>query len=410
MMPAPGVSCRNSSKASSFTVGKGGGDWQTIEATIDIQEWALYFAAFATLGSTEGNITLDTGDDYYIYRRPSDGRWIILPWDLDACFDQATQVLFRPTIDQIERFLEHPRYAPLYWCYLETFMADAFQTDLMNSRIDHLTPLFNSSVTNVLRTCAASRHNYISSRISPSLTTTVPSGGRICGNILFADQPDVSLSGLAPGCGTTEVRIDGTAVSYNPQTNAWSGNVTVSGTAPLSITAVDRNGLLVARRNLTAQPAVNATVLPSSIASPMTLVPAQSPYRVEGATTVEPGASLTVEPGVTVVFDTGASLVLNGPLFAAGTSEEPITFTTDECAERKDGRGQFTTVRMGFQPARARYRASREAAAIGALRCLCYAEGARPPEAFRADCFRPTVSRAVCVKLSDVTSVLPSRA
>src|SRR4030095_3206667 len=91
-----------------------------IEAAIDVDEWALFFAAFAVLGSTENSILLNNGADYYLYRRPRRGKWILLPWDLDSCFDEATQVLFRPTVDQIGRFLKHPRYAALYWCHLES--------------------------------------------------------------------------------------------------------------------------------------------------------------------------------------------------------------------------------------------------------------------------------------------------
>lgn len=308
-----------------------------IEEVVDIDQWALYFAAYAVLGSTENSILLDNGDDYFLYRRPSDGKWILLPWDLDSCFDDENQVLFRPTVDQIERFLEHPRYAPLYWCHLEALLKGAFVPEAVLSRIDHLASLFNDSLLADLRSYVPARTSYIQSRLRALLAVSSASGGRLCGDVLYATSGSSRLDGVAPSCGTTRVRVNGADASYNPQTNAWTADVATQVGGTLRIEALDREGALVAARTLSIEAPIQQTTLPQSVSGTLTLVPANSPYRVVGTATVARGATLVVPAGVRVVFDGGAVLAVEGRLLAEGTDDAPAEFTTDACATGAEG-------------------------------------------------------------------------
>ena len=54
-----------------------------------------------------------------------------------------------------------------------------------------------------------------------------------------------------------------------------------------------------------------------------------SPYEVVTNVTVAAGARLTIEPGVEVRFQTGYSLIVNGSLYAVGTSSNRINFTSN---------------------------------------------------------------------------------
>ncbi len=322
-----------------------------IEEVVDIDEWALFFAAFAILASSENSILLNNGDDYFLYHRPSDGKWMLLPWDLDSCFDEAQQVLFRPTVDQIERFLEHPRYAPLYWCSLEWLFDTAFQSDVVEARIDHLAPLFSAARISQLRQFLPARRDYIGARLSRDLTLAVTSGGSLCGDKLLATAGSASLQGLAPGCGTTEVRVNGQGASYDPQATAWTATLAIAGAGPLSITANDRNGIVVARMDLTVRPPLQGTLLPASISSSRALTRGQSPFVVSGATTVQTGVTVTIEPGVTLLFDQAASLVVDGKLVAEGTTDELIRFQAESCGENQAGivlRGSGPGTRLAY--------------------------------------------------------------
>jgi hypothetical protein len=308
-----------------------------IEEVVDVDQWALYFAAYAVLGSTENSILLDNGDDYFLYRRPSDGKWILLPWDLDSCFDQEDQVLFRPTVDQIERFLEHPRYAPLYWCHLERLLDGPFDPDVVASRLEHLDRLFGATRLNPLRQYAPARYDYIASRISPALTATVASGGRICGSTLEISGASASLEGRAPACGTTDVLVNGEPATYNPLQARWTASVSSSDLGPLRIVARDRDGFALARMDLVAARPASGSPIPASITSPLILRASQSPHRAAGTVTVSSAATLTIEPGTHVILAAGARIEATGRLLARGTSEAPIVFETDGCPSGGEG-------------------------------------------------------------------------
>ncbi len=99
---------------------------ETIRELIDVEQWAFYFAVHACLSNNEGNLAKDKGDDYFVYFRPSDQRAVLLPWDFDDSFHDSAESLFRPTVDAVERFLEHPEFAPLYYKYLQKLQRDAF--------------------------------------------------------------------------------------------------------------------------------------------------------------------------------------------------------------------------------------------------------------------------------------------
>ncbi|MDD2666820.1 MAG: PKD domain-containing protein [Methanocellales archaeon] len=57
---------------------------------------------------------------------------------------------------------------------------------------------------------------------------------------------------------------------------------------------------------------------------------ANSPYIVVGGVLVNDGVTLTIEPGVTVKFDSGFALQIDGTLIAQGTSDNMITFTSNQ--------------------------------------------------------------------------------
>ena len=69
------------------------------------------------------------------------------------------------------------------------------------------------------------------------------------------------------------------------------------------------------------------TVLPSVISADTVLAADQSPYLVEDALVVMPGATLTIEPGVVVWFRS-LGLVVRGTLQACGTAAHPVIFSS----------------------------------------------------------------------------------
>lgn len=74
-------------------------------------------------------------------------------------------------------------------------------------------------------------------------------------------------------------------------------------------------------------PAIPLTDVSGNITTDTTWTTANSPYRVTGALTIKPGATLTIQPGVRVEFAQYQGLWVEGTLHAVGTSAAPITFT-----------------------------------------------------------------------------------
>jgi hypothetical protein len=114
-----------------------------LEALIDTDQWLLFFAAQACLSNNEGNLAKDKGDDYFLYFRATDGKGELIPWDFDDSFHSATEQLFRPTVDAIERFLEHPAFAPGYYRHLERLIDGAFSPLETRRRIALLTDAYS---------------------------------------------------------------------------------------------------------------------------------------------------------------------------------------------------------------------------------------------------------------------------
>ena len=215
-----------------------------IEERVDTLQWSFFFAAWAMLGTTENAILLNNGDDYYLYHRFSDDRWVLLPWDTDSVFDDATQVLFRPTVNQIERFLEHPRYAPDYLCFIQSFLETGFDSDTVNSRIDHLVPLYSEEQIRELRDFVIARRAYLEERIENTFGVTDLVGGTVCGDILYPSRADVTLVGTAPGCGTADVLVNGMPVDWDPGALRWEASMTLGGIETITLATRDRFGVV----------------------------------------------------------------------------------------------------------------------------------------------------------------------
>jgi hypothetical protein len=310
---------------------------EVIERLLDLDLWSMYFAVFAILGSTENGILLDNGDDYFIYHRPSDGRWVLLPWDLDSCFDEETQRLFRPTVDAVERVLESPLYAPDYWCRLEHLLAGPFDSAVENARIDHLAPLYSSARIQEQRSYVSQRRSYILARTVTSIDLAVDAGAQLCDDGLFVSQPAVSLRGLAPGCATSELRVNGRRAAYDPQTNAWTYSGDLGGGSELVVSSHYRDGFEVDRRSIPMASISQSEALPATVSSDRTLSAAGGPYRAGGMVTVAPGATLRIEAGARVLFDFDAGLVVRGALVAEGSAGSPIRLESDGCGESWKG-------------------------------------------------------------------------
>ncbi len=308
-----------------------------VESSLDVEQWALYFAAFACLGSTENSILLDSGDDYFLYHCPSDDLWTMLPWDLDSCFDEAEQPLFRPTVDSVERFLEHPRYAASYWCHLRWMVDNFFDPETISARLDHLLPLMSSARVNALKNFVEDRHEFITGRLERELAFEVAGGAQLCEGELEVIGDTLSLEGRVPSCGTVEVHVNDEPVEFDPILSRWFADIDVASHSRVEIVAHDRFGSQIDSTELTFVNRSSPSPLPSTISDVRTLRRSGSPYRLTNNVTVLSNGRLIIEPGVDVLFNENATLRIQGQLVVQGTDEDPVRFHGEECGSSWEG-------------------------------------------------------------------------
>ncbi|MFH0793491.1 MAG: CotH kinase family protein, partial [bacterium] len=113
---------------------------------IDIAQWHRFFAIGAILNVEEGGIFTDKGEDYYLYHRPSTGKFELIPWDFDSAVVSANNSMFRPSVEAIQRVLKHPDLAPLYVEQVRQLMNGAASEDSLIARFDAVGSLISSDM------------------------------------------------------------------------------------------------------------------------------------------------------------------------------------------------------------------------------------------------------------------------
>ncbi|MGH9363439.1 MAG: CotH kinase family protein, partial [Thermoanaerobaculia bacterium] len=116
-----------------------------MEGLVDVEEWLRYFAAETVLNNQDGAISTDTGEDYFLYRRPSDGRWVLIPWDQNENFQDPTDAIYRMGIAAVRRLVLHPAFAGRYQALLLEALDGPFAEGVMASRLDAARGAFSSA-------------------------------------------------------------------------------------------------------------------------------------------------------------------------------------------------------------------------------------------------------------------------
>ncbi|MEM7261901.1 MAG: lamin tail domain-containing protein [Planctomycetota bacterium] len=152
-----------------------------LDAQVDVFEWIRYFAAQGAFGNTENSINIDAGDDYFLFRRESDRRFVILPWDTDSVYNDTNQDLFRPSANAVVRLLRHDRFAPLYFCELRRMQRGLLSRRVVDRELERISPFHTVGDVEAIRGFVPARHDFLDNNISNELTVSfdVPAGTRL---------------------------------------------------------------------------------------------------------------------------------------------------------------------------------------------------------------------------------------
>jgi spore coat protein CotH len=129
-----------------------------IEKVLDVDEVLRYLAVSTLIVHLDNYIAM--GHNYYLYE--DNGRFVIIPWDLNMAFGTFNYGLNREKlinyyIDEptggvvkdrplVYRLLSYQPYLDAYHGYLKELLDGPFAVDTMNSRIDELVELIRPAV------------------------------------------------------------------------------------------------------------------------------------------------------------------------------------------------------------------------------------------------------------------------
>lgn len=135
-----------------------------ISETIDVDQWMRTWAIMGLYGNDDQFGRL-YAHNWRLYQRPTDGRLIALPWDLDRAFNLATNSPVVPTGFEITDLFAVPAYKRAFDRHLLDLVRTTFNADYLGPWIDHLGLVTGESAE------FAGLSGYVGSRSGFALTT-----------------------------------------------------------------------------------------------------------------------------------------------------------------------------------------------------------------------------------------------
>lgn len=209
--------------------------------TMDVDEWLRAYA-MVTLGGVGDMYTFGGNHNLIAYRRPSDGKFMYFPWDMDFSFSRAATA---PLVgDQnLAKIVNLPGNLRRFYAHLLDHINTSYNTAYMTDWVNHYGSIAGQNYSSDL--------SYMAQRASYAVSTINSAGGNTAFSVTGTDFFTVSsnlvtLSGTAP-VAVTAILING--VNY-PVTwtsiSAWTVKVPVgSATNLLTVAGYDLYGNLI---------------------------------------------------------------------------------------------------------------------------------------------------------------------
>ena len=261
-----------------------------IEATIDVDQWMRTWAVMGLYGNDDqyGRVY---AHNWRIYQRPTDGRLIALPWDLDRAFNLGTTAAIKPTGFEILDLFAVPAYQRAFDSHVLDLVRTTCNNDYLAAWITHLGAVTGETAE------FAGISGYVAARASYALTTlpaSVPFAITTNGG---ADFTTTASTLTLEGNGWSDIDSitrDGTAL---PLSVSWTGPTTWRATLSLNtgvnaiaLTARNPQGVSVGTDLITVT-STAATVA----ASALNLVVSELHYNPASPSPAEIAAGFTSE-------------------------------------------------------------------------------------------------------------------
>ncbi|MFN0127503.1 MAG: lamin tail domain-containing protein [Verrucomicrobiales bacterium] len=207
-----------------------------VEAVMDVDWWLRVLAVHAILTNGENSLPTGVDDDYSLYRG-ANGRFRLLPHDLDTTFgmgdDSRIGINALPytimdfvdggtnnnTISHLEPLFEIPAVVQRYYQHLEKLLDGPFAPSAFDTTVDRALAWVPESVRQGIKTFMNARRADIRNRINATLT--------VASNLTPQDGYDrttsgaFTLTGRFNAAATTQVTVNGQPATLDRRGGAW---------------------------------------------------------------------------------------------------------------------------------------------------------------------------------------------
>ena len=113
---------------------------------MDVSEWMRVFA-MEQLGSVADTYLQDKNHNIRVYTRPSDGRVLAFPWDMDGAFSGEPVSWGRGNLTKV---IGRPPYTRMYYGHMHDMLTTTFNRAYMSYWTNHYGELGNESFDHIL--------------------------------------------------------------------------------------------------------------------------------------------------------------------------------------------------------------------------------------------------------------------
>jgi len=302
---------------------------------IDLRQWMRFFAIHNIANNHEGGIYLVTGDDYSLYRRPSDNRFAILAWDLDSLFPDYRMPVFSQGLPAIKRLIRHPQFVRLYYEAIEDALEGVFTEEAMGEIFARYRGILSNLDLLHFENIVKARREFLLERIPQDLTYQIVSGVVYeipeCG-FHVVDDSAALLRGEANAAHTVAVRVNGDEAYWDPVGAEWEIPLPLSpGPNRISIQTVDENSRIAEEKIVTIVRGGLPIEVGGTLQANEVWSPSSGTYLVSEDLIVPSSLVLTIKPGTTLLLRKGKGVFVEGGLVAVGTPSSPVSFLPREC-------------------------------------------------------------------------------
>jgi hypothetical protein len=204
------------------------GYYEAISAVVDVDQWVRYFAVMTFMNTQETSIAIGVDDDYKMYRSGVDGKFSLIPHDLDTIFVGSARASLFPmrAFAKVRTFIEHPIVGAKYYAALRKMANTVFLPENFDPMVEEMLGSWVGQTTagrrliDRMKDHASDRRDHVLSEI-PSEFTAESDLALIDGAYEFRGG-ESTFSGVFDAGAGERVTLGGVVADLDSADSEWS--------------------------------------------------------------------------------------------------------------------------------------------------------------------------------------------